>query len=221
MRWWLLHAQAQNEGEYETIVANLQEQLQAGQKELWDAHQQVTEILRQDDDDEDASDNDEENVMDTGNNNQADADDVKKPAAVASSDIASTTTASTRTRNAAKKSKKTPNPPYINVVIVEGPYEGTTLDLKLTAKRSTAWVGRSKGAKFVDRGVSLLQDSEVSTSHGRFEVQRGKYYYTDVASTNGSLIGNEYLEPNALYEIEDGMYITVGQTVMQVTVVKK
>jgi predicted component of type VI protein secretion system len=104
----------------------------------------------------------------------------------------------------------------VRVDIISGHYCGLSYDLK-PQSRNHCWVGRSQGKKFRDKGISLPKDLEVSTSHGRFEYSRGKFYYMDAASTNGSRIQNMEIDPNVPIEIHTGMEITVGQTVMQVT----
>jgi hypothetical protein len=206
--WLTLRAQAENEGHCETLIANLYKQLEAGKEEIWQAHYQVTERLNQEERNDGGAAEDEENVVKTGNNEN---DLSKHDTAAASNKSAEAAEGSTRSRSN--------RPDTIHVVIVQGYYEGNTYDLTVKAKQHV-WVGRSQGKKFKENGISLHKDSEVSTSHGRFEYHRGKLYYLDAASTNGSLIGDEFLEPNVPYELQDGMYITVGQTVMQITLTR-
>jgi hypothetical protein len=107
-------------------------------------------------------------------------------------------------------------PDTIHVDVIAGEYQGAFFDLQ-PRSRNHAWVGRSQGRKFRDKGISLPKDLEVSTSHGRFEYSRGKFYYLDAASTNGSRIQNMEIEPNKPYELYTGIEITVGQTIMKIT----
>lgn len=204
MHWWLLRANSEKEAEYDNIVNNLQQQLEAGKQELWEAHKEVTSILNQEENGGALSENENHNMDEEA----ATAKDAK-PAAAAAESSARTTTRTT------KQNDTKPN--TIHVEIVQGPYAGSVYNLN--CKKGHAWVGRSQGKKFRDKGISLPKDSEVSTSHGRFEFQRGNFYYMDAASTNGSLMGNEYLEPNVPYLLENGVVITAGQTVMQVSLI--
>ena len=106
----------------------------------------------------------------------------------------------------------------IHVDIIGGYYEGQSFDVMPKAgSKNACWVGRSAGKKFRDKGISLPKDLEVSTSHGRFEYARGEFFYKDCASTNGSRIFDADIEPNVTYKLTDDMEITVGQTVMKVT----
>jgi hypothetical protein len=104
----------------------------------------------------------------------------------------------------------------IHIEIVSGEYEGATYDLQ-PKPRALYWVGRSQGKKF-RKGISLPKDLEVSTTHGRFEMQGNKFFYVDTGSTNGSRIGEALLEANQLMELKTGMEVIVGQTTMRVTV---
>jgi hypothetical protein len=103
----------------------------------------------------------------------------------------------------------------VHIEIVAGEYQGTSYDLQPKA-RAYSWVGRSQGKKFREKGISLPKDLEVSTTHGRFELQRSQFFFVDTGSTNGSKVGDMDLEPNAPIELETGMEITIGQTVMRI-----
>jgi FHA domain len=199
----LLRAHAESDAEYEKIVQGLSQQLEQGKKELWEAHEQVTEILNSD------SNGDDENViskMDTENESEpanSGKEDLDMPVAKASSKSDTSTNHNTK-------------PNTIRVDIISGEYVGHSFDLK-PQSRNHCWVGRSQGKKFRDKGISLAKDLEVSTSHGRFEYSRGKFFYMDAASTNGSRIQDMEIDPNVSHEIRTGMEITVGQTIMRIT----
>mmetsp|Transcript_49807 Transcript_49807/g.75779 ORF Transcript_49807/g.75779 Transcript_49807/m.75779 type:complete len:208 (-) Transcript_49807:212-835(-) len=122
----------------------------------------------------------------------------------------------TNTTEPAKATASSQSSDTIHIQIVDGEYQGTSYDLQPKG-RVYSWVGRSQGKKFREKGISLPKDLEVSTTHGRFETQRGKFYFVDTGSTNGSKVGNMDLEPNAPIELETGMEITIGQTVMRIT----
>ena len=57
LQWWLLRANAESEAEYNTIVENLGKQLEEGKKEIWEAHEQVSAIVK-----------DSENIENQSNN---------------------------------------------------------------------------------------------------------------------------------------------------------
>jgi len=77
----------------------------------------------------------------------------------------------------------------IILVVKEGPYASSTFKLIQSKARKEFIVGRSTGKKVKDYGVSLPQDPEVSTVHGRVEVRGdGKVVFEDLGSTNGSFI---------------------------------
>lgn len=112
-----------------------------------------------------------------------------------------------------KKSKD-----LLKVDILAGPFEGESFSLRPTAKTPCP-VGRSRNKTFRTKGVSLHKDLEVSTTHGRFELNAaGKVCFTDLSSTNGSFInGENQLDPDVPFELETGMEITCGQTIMKIT----
>ena len=237
LKWWHLRANAESEAEYNTIVEALEKQLDEGKKAIWEAHEQVSEIVRDSENVENqnvqnSSNNKNHNVQNEATTNKqqpieksnskkvpvvvttasARPTRSKKPSAVAAAATASVSDAPTNT--AANNKNK---PDTIHIDVIGGPYEGKFYDL--TPKtRSPSWVGRSSSAKFKDRGISLPLDLEVSTSHGKFEFKQGKFYYTDVASTNGTRINGEECVPNHSYELKaKGLTILAGQTTMKVT----
>jgi hypothetical protein len=199
--WWcLLRSQEENDGRYETIVSSLEKQLADGRKELWDAHQQVTDILNMNMN-MNMTNTEEENVNPVNDEGETEVDGKTNSAAAA--ELTKTTSSVVDT---------------IHVDVIDGPYAGNTYDLVPRKNRSHhVWIGRSAGKKFRSNGISLPKDLEVSTSHGRFEMSRGKFYFTDCASTNGSRIFGMDIEPNQPIEIYNDIQITVGQTVMKVT----
>jgi hypothetical protein len=247
LQWWLLRANAESEAEYNTVVEGLSKQLEEGKKELWEAHEQVSEIVRDSENVENQSvpnKNYQKQLASTNTNKRQQQPIVEKPdpkpkAKVVTAAKVVVTAASTRpTRNkkptavaaaAAEATKPTvavsapmasKKPDTIHIDIVGGPYDGKFYDLQ-PKTRSHSWVGRSSSTKFKERGISLPLDLEVSTSHGRFEFKQGKFYYTDVASTNGTRINGEDCVPNQPYELEaNGFTILAGQTSMKVTLLK-
>lgn len=116
------------------------------------------------------------------------------------------------------KSKKNILQKNLYVEVLTGPHEGATFLLKPRPSRSCE-IGRSKGKKFLSRGVSLHNDSEVSTCHGKFECKAGKMYYTDTGSTNGTSYMGEAMEDNVPMEITDGMVLVFGVSELRFTLV--
>lgn len=237
MQWWLLRANAESEAEYNTIVEGLSKQLDDGKKELWEAHEQVSEVVRKSEKPNDAADpkaNAENQSMNrnqkpTSSNNNKVHKPVVSKVVVAKPVVASTRPTRTKkpTEKAAAAAAATiegnataDKPDTIHIDIVGGPYDGKFYDLQ-PQSRKHCWVGRSSSAKFKDRGISLPLDLEVSTSHGRFEFNQGKFYYKDVASTNGTRINGEECIPNQSYLLEaTGTTILAGQTTMKVTLLR-
>ena len=101
----------------------------------------------------------------------------------------------------------------VRVEVLSGPHVGQVFRIKPRA-RAHSWVGRSTGPKFVKNGVSLSEDMEVSTTHGKIMLKNKRVYYQDHGSTNGSFLiidGNESeLEPSDVIELEDGMILRIG-----------
>lgn len=225
LHWWMLRANAESEAEYDRIVEGLSKQLNNGKKELWEAHEQVSAIV---------NDNNIENVanqnvpptasliVEKTQKPSKSQPEVVKPVTDIEVPIVSSTRPARKAvaMKATSTATSTKKPDTIHIDIVGGPYNGASYDLQ-PKSRSHAWLGRSSSAKFKERGISLPQDLEVSTSHGRFEVKGGKFYYTDVASTNGTRINGEECEPNVPYELTNtSMVILAGQTAMKVTLLR-
>ena len=233
MKWWGLRANAESEAEFNTIVEGLTKQLEEGKKEIWKAHEEVSSIVM------DSENVENQNVRNTNTKvavvtkkqpiqkpkpqkssvvataASSRPTRSKKPSAVAAAAMASSTSAAASNNNNNSSKHDT-----IHIEVVAGPYEGKFFDLQ-PRPRSHCWLGRSSSAKFKDRGISLPLDLEVSTSHGKFEVKQGKFYYTDVASMNGTRINGKECEPNQPYELKaKGMTILAGQTTMKVTIHK-
>lgn len=98
---------------------------------------------------------------------------------------------------------------------MSGPHEGTVFELH-PRPRSHCWIGRSQASKYLVKGVSLFKDLEVSTSHAKIEVSKGKFYIVDLNSTNGTTINQEKIEPDTQIQLVHGMEFTCGATTLAV-----
>ena len=109
----------------------------------------------------------------------------------------------------------------IRIDVVAGPYEGKYYELQPTS-RSPAWVGRLSASDSQDLGISLPKDPMVSVIHGWFCYRDGRFYYFDPGSFNGTDINGDCCECRKQYELKPkGMIITVGQTAMKVTLLRR
>lgn len=106
----------------------------------------------------------------------------------------------------------------LKIDIISGEHAGTTFFVTPKPDKPCL-LGRSKGKKFKQNGVSLFNDLEVSTTHGKFTVENGNFYFTDTGSSNGTLIRDEDIEIDVPYLLEDGIEIKVGQSILKVTFV--
>ena len=224
----------------------LSKQLHEGKATLWEAHEQVTEIIKDvdmtaDNNNNNNNDNNTENVENAqSKNNNKHPPDGKPTRAVAKATTASSsadnaTTSATTAENASAatagaaavatiKARTTTakNPPdTIHIDVLSGPNEGLFYDLQ-PRTRTYSWIGRSQGRKFKQKGISLPKDLECSTTHGRFEYTNStgegpKFYFVDVGSTNGTQIDGYECEPNVSYVLSTGMNILCGKTNLKVT----
>lgn len=85
-------------------------------------------------------------------------------------------------------------------------------------------IGRSKSKKMIHQGVSLSKDDRVSTKHGNIELREGRLLYTDLKSSNGTLLGDfssnsECLTALKPVEIKDGSLLGIGRNKVHVTFV--
>lgn len=106
----------------------------------------------------------------------------------------------------------------LHLVVEAGPYKGETFIVKPRARRRVARLGRSTGSDYTRHGVSLADDPEVSTYHGKFESSGGNVYFTDVGSTNGSILNGVELVANERMHLRNGDMLKVGATDMRVSV---
>ena len=113
--------------------------------------------------------------------------------------------------------------------VTTGVYEGRVFRLKPRYRRAARWIGRSTGRKFKVHGMSLSEDSEVSTTHGRVDcmavddgpagVKVHGIFITDMGSTNGTKINGEMIEEAIAVRLHSGDELIVGSNTMTVAVV--
>ena len=99
---------------------------------------------------------------------------------------------------------------------ISNPYQGRVFTLEYSARRRIM-VGRSTGKKYTEKGLSLSEDGEVSTSHGDFRTQKGNIVFVDLESTNGSRINGDVLVPFECNLIKEGDMLLLGATQMKVS----
>lgn len=89
------------------------------------------------------------------------------PVPIAAAQITSTSTASAT--EAEPDIKQSSSSPTVTVQITVGPHAPSTYTLH-PKPNTPCVIGRSKGKKFSNSGISLYRDQEVSTTHGKFLV---------------------------------------------------
>lgn len=123
-----------------------------------------------------------------------------------------------KTSSCSKKEVAPQNKDTLKIDVISGEHAGTTFFVTPKPNKPCL-LGRSKGKKFKQNGVSLCSDLEVSTTHGKFTVENGTFYFTDTGSSNGTLIRDEDIAVDVPHVLEDGMEIKVGQSILKVTFV--
>ena len=202
LQWRLLQSELKTNQTRDELINSLKQQFETGQNELWKLHQTAVESQKRFISDE---------IVDPANEELQDIeknDENKNPTSV-NHNVAS------HKKEIIKKSTSSGTCSVI-VEIKSGPYDGSNFILR-PRLRKPCFVGRSAGKKFRERGISLPKDSEVSTTHGKFELKNGgKIYFTDTGSTNGTLYKGIELEVNVPLELEEGMELLVGTSVLKI-----
>lgn len=123
----------------------------------------------------------------------------------------------TTTGKSPRKSKSD----HIEILITSGPHSDSKVLLR-PKPNAPCFIGRSKGKKFINNGISLSKDQEVSTTHAKIVVEMSAgslsdaaFYFVDVGSTNGSTLKGEMLEPEVKVKIVQGMEIKVGGSTLK------
>jgi hypothetical protein len=101
---------------------------------------------------------------------------------------------------------------------ISGEYHGQTFTLHPRAGAEALLAGRSTGRKFVRTGLSLPEDGEVSTTHGKIEVHSGQVTFTDVGSTNGTTLNEAPLKENVAAALKTGDRLKIGASLFLVKV---
>jgi hypothetical protein len=183
---------------------SLHVQLEEVKAELRDKHRQI--IASQE-----LSNDNNESSEDQNNENE------RPSTAVAKSNVASASVNEKPLVKNNDENELNSIPTGVFVEIKKGMYEGQTFQLN-PRPRSPCFIGRSTGKKFLERGISLSDDLEISTTHAKFEMKKGTLYFTDSGSTNGSFAADGALiEPGVPLELKDGLMITVGQCELHIT----
>ena len=104
-------------------------------------------------------------------------------------------------------SKRSPAPPRIELVVLDGPDEGSRLRLEPPGPFP---IGRS------GKGLSLA-DPLVSIRHAEIRAERDRWVLRDVGSATGTRVGSEALEPEVDRPLAFGDVIRVGETSVRVT----
>ena len=85
-------------------------------------------------------------------------------------------------------------------------------------EENTFKLGRSTGRQFKEKGVSLYKDKEISTTHAIIEIKFGQAFFTDVGSTNGSLLNDAEIERKVPIRLQDNDVLMLGGSELYVTV---
>lgn len=117
--------------------------------------------------------------------------------------------ATQRSQSQAGGTMRTPNAPNaaLRLVMIDDPSKVITL-------KDKAILGRTTG----DYTDILGNCPYVSSKHGKITYQLliGAWFYSDLGSTNGSLLNNTMLEPNKYYELRKGMIFEIGNVKFRV-----
>jgi hypothetical protein len=57
----------------------------------------------------------------------------------------------------------------------------------------------------------IIPDFTISKSHAAIKLQEGKYYITDLGSTNGTLVADKLLKENQSHVLNDFEFVTIGR----------
>jgi two-component system NtrC family sensor kinase len=92
----------------------------------------------------------------------------------------------------------------VDVYILNGPDIGRSIKLR----EEVSFVGRS-----FDNDIRI-DDKTVSRKHLKIVNRRGRVFVTDLKSRNGTYFDGKYLDPGQEVEVEEGMRLALGMTVI-------
>lgn len=104
----------------------------------------------------------------------------------------------------------------VEIKCTSGPHDGEEYVIHPHEKRRVPKLGRSTGKQFVKNGISLPEDGEVSTVHGRFDVRNGQLHFTDIGSTNGTVFKGGLLTAGDAVTLEPGDSLLAGQSTLEI-----
>jgi pSer/pThr/pTyr-binding forkhead associated (FHA) protein len=92
----------------------------------------------------------------------------------------------------------------IKIYILKGPEAGKTFELRSDA----IYIGRSPEIDV------QIRDPLVSRKHLKVTLKDHKYRIIDLQSANGTVVGNEKIDPNIEVDIEEGVPISIGVSML-------
>jgi pSer/pThr/pTyr-binding forkhead associated (FHA) protein len=93
----------------------------------------------------------------------------------------------------------------IELVIMSGPDDGTTLSLTAPKQGDAYIIGRRD-----DCDIILPYDSQISRQHASLIYKDGVWYVLDLSSRNGTYVGKQKID--SLVALEPGGMFRVGRT---------
>lgn len=208
LQWCLLQSQHKTITKRDEIMNAYQELFDIGKKEISELQSEVCKISNQQqkktqfiDNKDKIEENDSDGVMISTNDENIE-------------NVHPNIQNYAESKSATKTTNDETKPTTIDIQIIAGPHNGSSFTLT-PGLRKPCWVGRSTSKKFRDNGISLKNDDQVSTTHGKFHIHpasgsNGKLVYTDTGSTNGTLYNDEELEDQVPLDLVDGMLLVLG-----------
>ncbi|MBW2065361.1 MAG: FHA domain-containing protein [Deltaproteobacteria bacterium] len=92
----------------------------------------------------------------------------------------------------------------IKLYVMDETGEGQSFDLE----RDTVYVGRGS------RSDIRIKDRSVSRSHLKIVKREGRFFIVDLGSRNGTFVNGEQIDPGVEVEVEEGVPIVIGMSVV-------